>query len=520
MADYGFNTQLTPNMPQTSLADMMNLARGAQAYQQAGQMNPLLLQQQQLQLEQAKQLNPLAVRQQSAATSLAEQTLNPKVEEAKAQSLSATTKSQADKLDFAMKHTSNAVQQLQTIVNKPDLNEKDIVDFITKNVNSLNGPPEAITQALVGLPKNGTPTELRAFAAKKQASMLSTQAQLEKMYPAPTMVGSGGELQPRQMGNEMLTGVKPGTPAGAAIAVTPTPGFQVINGITYYVDQNGKLHTPNSPTAMNAAQGGNAPQQATPAPQMPQQAQPAPQQRAPQMPQQAPSGPTSGALVKEDMPVAKGGLVQMNTQQQARYAAGQRLFEDAATANQNAADQGAILRSIKQNLAQAQSSKPGQLLRQGGKFLAGNEQLDTLLKDLSQNQLLQAKMMGGVDSVNAQNTVAIANGSGDIDPKALAKIVERTDATRLAAQMYNQGLSAYKGRDPYNSHIHADNFQQAWKSNYDPRIFMVENINASDRTAKEKQEDIKRIIGISTPTELKQLKQKAINIRRLQTGDF
>ena len=511
MADYGFNTQLTPNIPQTSLSDMMNLARSAQAYQQAGQMNPLMLQQLQQQVEQAKQLNPLAVRQQAASTSLAEDTLQPKIEEAKAQSSSATTKSQADKLDYAMKHTSNAVQQLQTIVNKSDLNEKDIVDFITKNVNSLGGPPEAITQALVGLPKNGTPTELRAFAAKKQASMLSTQVQLEKIYQSSTMVSTGGQTQPVQLGNELLTGVKPGTVTGPAMAVTPTPGFQVINGVTYYVDQSGKLHTPNSPTAMNAAQGGNAPPPAV-AP------QPAPQQRAPQMPQQA--GPTSGALVREDMPVAKGGLVQMNTQQQARYDAGQKLFADAATANQNAADQGIILKSIKQNLAQAQSSKPGQLLRQGGKFLAGNEQLDTLLKDLSQNQLLQAKMMGGVDSVNAQNTVAIANGSGDIDPKALAKIVERTDATRLAAQMYNQGLSSYKGKDTYNSSIHADNFQQAWKSNYDPRIFMVENINASDRTAKQKQEDIKRIIGIATPAELRDLKQKAINIRRLQTGDF
>jgi hypothetical protein len=341
--------------------------------------------------------------------------------------------------------------------------------------------------------------------------MLSTQAQLEKMYPPSNMVGTGGQTQPVQLGNELLTGVKPGTVTGPAMAVTPTPGFQVIAGVTYYVDQNGKLHLPNSPTAMSAAQGGNAPPPAA-AP------QPAPQQKPPQMPQ--PASPASGALVREDMPVAKGGLTQMNTQQQARYDAGQKLFADAATANQNAADQGIILKSIKQNLAQAQSSKPGQLLRQGGKFLAGNEQLDTLLKDLSQNQLLQAKMMGGVDSVNAQNTVAIANGSGDIDPKALAKIVERTDATRLAAQMYNQGLSSYKGKDTYNSSIHADNFQQAWKSNYDPRIFMVENINASDRTAKQKQEDIKRIIGIATPTELRDLKQKAINIRRLQTGDF
>jgi len=533
MADYGFNTQLTPNIPQTSLSDMLNIARNAQAYQQAQQlnplqlqqlqqqveqsrqMNPLQLQQLQQQVEQARQVNPLALRQQAANTSLAEGTLNPKIEEATAQASSATTKSQTDKYNYAMKHATKSVQQLQTIINKPDLNEKDIVDFITEDVKKLGGPPEAVAQALVGLPKNGTPTEYRAFAEKKHASMLGVQAHLEKLYPSSTMVSSGGQTQPVQLGNPLLTGIEPGTVTGPALTTTPTPGFHTINGVTYYVDQNGKLQTPSAPTAMNAGQGGNAP--APQAQQMPQQAPQMPQ-RAPQMPQQA--GPTSGALVREDMPVAKGGLAQMNTQQQARYEAGQKLFADAATANQNAADQGIILKSIKQNLAQAQSSKPGQLLRQGGKFLAGNEQLDTLLKDLSQNQLLQAKMMGGVDSVNAQNTVAIANGSGDIDPKALAKIVERTDATRLAAQMYNQGLSSYKGRDTYNSSIHADNFQQAWKSNYDPRIFMVENINASDRTPKQKQEDIKRIIGIATPAELQQLKQKAINIRRLQTGDF
>ena len=501
MADYGFNTQLTPNIPQTSLADMMNLARNAQAYQQANQINPLLL------------------RQQSAATKLAEETLQPDIETKRAQSSSAITASQKAKREQAMSYADDAVKQLQTMVQKPDLTSDDIKSFITDQVKALNGPPEAITQALYGLPENGTPTQLRAFAAKKLATTLEAQHAIEKMYPGSTMTGSGGQIQPVQMGNELLTGVKPGTVTGPAMDVTQTPGYEVINGITYYRDKNGKLQTPNAPTAMNAGQV-NAPQ----VQQMPQQAPQMPQ-RAPQMPQQAPpqqapAGSTSGALVKEDMPVPQGGLRQMNTQQQARYDAGQKLFADAATANQNAADQGAILRSIKQNLAQAQSSKPGQLLRQGGKFLAGNEQLDTLLKDLSQNQLLQAKMMGGVDSVNAQNTVAIANGSGDIDPKALAKIVERTDATRLAAQMYNQGLSAYKGRDPYNSHIHADNFQQAWKSNYDPRIFMVENINSSDRTAKEKQADIKRIIGIATPTELQQLKQKAINIRRLQTGDF
>jgi len=44
MPDYGFNTQLTPNIPQTNISDMINLARGVQGYQQSQQMNPLELQ--------------------------------------------------------------------------------------------------------------------------------------------------------------------------------------------------------------------------------------------------------------------------------------------------------------------------------------------------------------------------------------------------------------------------------------------------------------------------------------------
>lgn len=62
MPDYQFNTNLTAQQPQAnSLADMINLARGAQAFQQAQQINPLELRAKQLQVQQAEQLNPLAV---------------------------------------------------------------------------------------------------------------------------------------------------------------------------------------------------------------------------------------------------------------------------------------------------------------------------------------------------------------------------------------------------------------------------------------------------------------------------
>jgi hypothetical protein len=45
MADYQFNTDLTPKIQGTNLGDMINMARGVQQYQQAEQVNPELVQQ-------------------------------------------------------------------------------------------------------------------------------------------------------------------------------------------------------------------------------------------------------------------------------------------------------------------------------------------------------------------------------------------------------------------------------------------------------------------------------------------
>jgi hypothetical protein len=65
MPDYQFNTQLTPNVQQTSLGDMLNLARGVQAYQQAQQINPLEVESRQIAIQQAKEMNPMLLAEQA-----------------------------------------------------------------------------------------------------------------------------------------------------------------------------------------------------------------------------------------------------------------------------------------------------------------------------------------------------------------------------------------------------------------------------------------------------------------------
>jgi hypothetical protein len=72
MPDYQFNTNLGPAQQQgTSIADMVNLARGVQAYQQAEQANPLAIQRAQMEIQQAQQMNPLAVQKEQEAVNQA-----------------------------------------------------------------------------------------------------------------------------------------------------------------------------------------------------------------------------------------------------------------------------------------------------------------------------------------------------------------------------------------------------------------------------------------------------------------
>jgi len=556
MADYTPVTSQQKLPPQMSLGDMVNMANAVQSYQQAQQLNPLQLEMYQNQLSKAKSLLPyeLSTAASGAAKSgieanVAAQTADPKIAQAGSQADTAATEAIRAKYGLTSQYQDDFTKILGGYANDPRLspealtkNKTNAVDVLheikaqavakgipAQNLDMITAPamtiamqnPEAFPAHLKNMINMGL------SASEKRASQLET-----------TEVSPSGQVirktAPGLYGQQQQVSIE--QPGGNA----PMPQIVEVNGVKYSVSApktpgGQPIYTPvgqqtTAPAAAPATQPAVAPV-VTPKSQADQKAKATASQQTTAAPAVAPTGRTEPIpapqgiqremLVKQDMPVQTGAGVipQMNSQQDARYEVGQKIFSDAADASKTAADQGVVLNTIKQNIAQAQSSRPGQLLRQGGKYLKGNENLDTLVKSLAQNQILQAKLMG-VDSVNAERTSALANGSEDIDPKALQKIVEQTEATKTAAQMYNQGASAYKNRDPYNSAIHADNFQQAWKNNYDPRIFMVENINNSNMSADQKTKEIAKIKGIATPAELKGLQQKAYNIRRLQMGDF
>jgi hypothetical protein len=444
MADYQFNTNLGPAaQPTTSLGDMVNLARGVQAYQQQGQLNPLQLEKAQMEIEQAKKINPLTVRQQTAQTGTAE-------------------------LGLSEKQTSTLYGLAGGVLNDPRLKSKD---------------PTDVMGAL--------------YEAKQRASTYGLPAEtVDGVFnPLFKVAQSGNTAAVRQSINNIVdTQI---TPEGKR--AMQTGGTVEINGVKYqYAPASGKLEQIGA---------GGAPAPA---------AAPAIAPAAAGQPK-----PTTG-LVLQDMPVATGGVPQMNTQQNARFEEGQLLQKESTNLAQAASEAKQTSRKIKENISAASGSKPGQLIRSAGKFIAGSEELDELVKNLADNQMRQAALMGASSATDqARQVVALANGSENITAGALAQIVQRADATSTALEKFNAGLNKYYEKaGTYNGPIHARNFKQAWASNYDPRIFMVQNINSSDMSGAEKQIQLQAVLKGTTEEERRSLAKKAETIKRLERGDF
>jgi hypothetical protein len=101
MAELNFPTAAAANvkpLPQTSLSDMLGMARSLQDYQQAQQVNPLNLQRLQQLAEQERQVQPLQLRQQQALTTGVETKLPFEIRSSEAAAKSAEATSESNRI--------------------------------------------------------------------------------------------------------------------------------------------------------------------------------------------------------------------------------------------------------------------------------------------------------------------------------------------------------------------------------------------------------------------------------------
>jgi hypothetical protein len=523
-----------------SLGDMINIARGAQAYKQAEEVNPLLVQRAQ-QEARTGQIN-LGVTEQTDLERKNIQTFmsNPKnwqnetgdvdVNKINAEitkiapltgrdqiaNLTTLAKSQTENTKAAQDLTQseraiiagpigilarNKVQDKNVYIQELDNvqkyhpDNKRIHRLIETQKNLINQMPEGADVASAGIRVSEgllTPTEARSAFA-----------------PTSTVTGAGQVVTTKPS----IAGQNPEVSFGTPQGVAPMPNIVELNGVKYEIKP--PTTAGGSPTLIQlgstqAPSPANVP--ANPPANVP------PSANVPAKPATTTAPPVS-SVVPLDLPVANG-VVQLNEQQKKRHENGQALIAESSAMAQAAGNSRQTVRQIRENIGEATGSRVGQVLRSAGKWVAGNEQLDELVKGLATNQLEQAKLMG-ISTDAARETSAQANGSENITVGALTKIINRAEAMNSATEKYNAGLTKFNDKyGAYNGPIHTQKFKQTWADNYDPLIFMVKNIQESNMSPMQKEAEISLLQKDLSNDQKIKLAKKAKVIGKLERGEF
>ena len=229
MADFNISdvaSKIEPPKGMT-LGEMLNVARGAQAYQQAGQINPLALRQQQAETEYAEQVKPELLKQQQIASQKAQRTLEPEVGSAEELFKQRKLETQSKALGFNADQANAIASRLTAHINDPIVlaAEKDpksidkehlakLVSIYSKEQAKALGidPDKAeqlaapyITQALEN------PAGYRQFLKSKLMSTLDASSRVSAMQPSGIAVNTGaggatvqtGQFGPYQPGTQL-----------------------------------------------------------------------------------------------------------------------------------------------------------------------------------------------------------------------------------------------------------------------------------------------------------------------------
>jgi hypothetical protein len=153
------------------------------------------------------------------------------------------------------------------------------------------------------------------------------------------------------------------------------------------------------------------------------------------------------------------------------------------------------------------------------KSALGNTDYQKLSKDLANARIATIQAKGGsLDTVGGQELVRISNGDETYSPIVLKSVAQRAYGDVIATELEGRAAAAFAQR--YGDANH-NTFKQTWSKNADSRIF---EIMALPKLIQDKSERIKaanEILKNATPKEREEFNRKYQNILRLeQTGSL
>jgi len=486
-------TEIKP-VPQSSLADMLGIARGAQAYQQAQQVNPLLLQQQQ------------------QATRTGEISLT--VEEQKDKERRNMQTFFADPNNF---QTNGRIDIDKINAQVPKIAPLTGADYITKYSTLGSAQTDAI-KAKQGLTQDQRSMVAQRFSilgrlgVKDKNAYIAEMDLLKKENPDnpdlsrlidsyktiwETTMQSGDDLPGKAIAGAqtLLTPTQQQTQLAPSVQVTPV-------GQTVTVQPSVGAQPPTATIAIAGGMQGGAPVVggATPvgagtevAPGM---RVPYPVRRADQPYIKEPTeekDQAAGAeyrtnLVNGQMGLSQGRRNVEEVIQQANKIGQQLIFE-----------KGGIPGKIEQKIRSA----------------IGSEEYDMLAKDLANMAITNSKAMGSVGgTVAGLDMAAVANGTVKVPPEVLVKIARRVQADQTNLDMQANGAQKFALQFGDNN---MKAYQQAWNANADSKIFEAINITRDITDPVKQKAELNRLFP--NPAQFNDFLKKYKNIKSLsETG--
>ena len=482
-------TQIKP-VQGASLGDMINLARGAQQYQQAAQINPLELQQKQ----QATRTGEIAlgVEEQKNKERLNFQTLMSNPEEIMTDGrfdpvkftsmipkimpltgvpaindLTNLAKSQTEAFSAKRNMDQNTRQIIASklgLLGRAGVKDPSLVASELNNlvVESNNDPEvkrlvsEAYLPIFSKIPPDGLPDAL----IKSGQSLWSTKEQQNTLAPTiETTEGGKTVIKQPSIGAAPPTatfGIAGGLQAPAQPAGAVNAGAEVAPGmrVPYPVRRADQPYTPE-PTEIKDQ--------------------------------------TAGQAYRDSLVSAQTGLAQNR----------RNVEEVIQQANK-----------IGNELYFAKGGVAGQL-EQKIRTAIGSEQYDMLAKDLANMALSNTKAMGGVgNTVAGLDMQAVANGTTKVPPDVLVKIARRVQADQTNLDMQANGAQQFAQRFGDNN---MKAYQQAWNANADTKIFEAMNIIQDVTDPAKQKAELNRLFP--NPNQYKDFLTKYRNLKQLsQTG--
>ena len=196
---------------------------------------------------------------------------------------------------------------------------------------------------------------------------------------------------------------------------------------------------------------------------------------------------------------------------------GKLLLKESNAIASAAKEQEANTRGVMENISAASGNRPGQLLRQGGKYIVGNATQEMLNKNIAR-MAAASEVMGTAKTDASRETARIINGSTDLTEKALADITSRADATVQAATMFNKAYNNLIEKRGVNGYIQSEKLKSAWADNYDGRMVQMDALAKSNAPGqKEKRQEIWNSVG---KDQREEFVKKWENLHALEQGKF